>query len=287
MLVLEPRGCKAMGSEALVALYAPEKLAPYVSLPSTAGGSTGYYSPTVSDGSSTWVETAIPGYTPGDFTQLTTYRDAPTTSVWVDANATPDAESYSTAYSWTGSAPTISPDGATSSEDGSGVTATGSERPKLATESSDSEDGRLSTGAKVGIGVGVAGGVMLLVGLGVCAYSFGRRRNNKQAQQPQYPPQSPQTHMQMQMPPYLPPPNWAPIQPNMDPAAAYGYSSPQSEVSRSVSQGKPSYSQVPSPPPMELAAEGVRGSLYEMEEQGNGSERERGKREGMGMGNAF
>lgn len=50
-----------MGSDALVALYAPKQLAPYVSLPSTVGGSTGWYSPTVSSGISTWVETAVPG----------------------------------------------------------------------------------------------------------------------------------------------------------------------------------------------------------------------------------
>lgn len=62
MLVLTPRGCKDMGSDALVALYAPKQLAPYVSLPSKAGGSTGYYSPTIgTDGTSSWVETAVPG----------------------------------------------------------------------------------------------------------------------------------------------------------------------------------------------------------------------------------
>jgi hypothetical protein len=63
LLVLAPRGCKDMGSDALIALYAPLELAPYVSLPATAGGSTGYYSPTVVDGTSTWVKTAIPGCT--------------------------------------------------------------------------------------------------------------------------------------------------------------------------------------------------------------------------------
>jgi hypothetical protein len=62
LLVLTPRGCKDMGSDALVALYAPKQLAPYVSLPPKLGGSTGYYSPTVaSDGTSSWVETAVPG----------------------------------------------------------------------------------------------------------------------------------------------------------------------------------------------------------------------------------
>lgn len=50
-----------MGSDARVALYAPSKLEPYVSLPTSVGGSTGYFSTTTKNGSSTWVETAIFG----------------------------------------------------------------------------------------------------------------------------------------------------------------------------------------------------------------------------------
>ena len=50
-----------MGSDARVALYAPSKLAPYVSLPSSIGGSTGYFSATKVGGSSTWIETVISG----------------------------------------------------------------------------------------------------------------------------------------------------------------------------------------------------------------------------------
>jgi hypothetical protein len=61
LLVLQPIGCKEMGSNARVALYAPSVLAPYVSLPSSIGGSTGYYSPTVISGTSTWISTAIAG----------------------------------------------------------------------------------------------------------------------------------------------------------------------------------------------------------------------------------
>jgi len=61
LLVLQPRSCQAMGSDARVALYAPKALAPYVSLPSSLGGSTGYYSPTVVSGASTWIETAVAG----------------------------------------------------------------------------------------------------------------------------------------------------------------------------------------------------------------------------------
>src|ERR1700761_7119590 len=36
LLVLAPRGCKEMGSDARVALYAPQTLIPYVSLPNVA-----------------------------------------------------------------------------------------------------------------------------------------------------------------------------------------------------------------------------------------------------------
>ena len=61
LLVLAPRGCKAMGKDARVALYAPSALAPFVSLPATVGGSTGYYSPTIISNTSSWVSTAISG----------------------------------------------------------------------------------------------------------------------------------------------------------------------------------------------------------------------------------
>jgi hypothetical protein len=54
-----------MGDKARIALYAPSTLAPYVSLPSTIGGSTGYYSPTVFSGISTWISTAVAGCKPG------------------------------------------------------------------------------------------------------------------------------------------------------------------------------------------------------------------------------
>ncbi|KAF2718772.1 hypothetical protein K431DRAFT_126324 [Polychaeton citri CBS 116435] len=61
LLKLAPRGCSAMGSDARVALYAPETLAPYVSLPASIGGSTGYYSPTVVNGTKTWFSTSVSG----------------------------------------------------------------------------------------------------------------------------------------------------------------------------------------------------------------------------------
>ena len=65
LLVLSPRGCKEMGSNARVAMSAPSKIAPFVSLPSTVGGSTGYYSFYTNNGTTTWVETAVSGCKPG------------------------------------------------------------------------------------------------------------------------------------------------------------------------------------------------------------------------------
>lgn len=59
LLTLSPRGCADMGDDARVALYAPSALAPYVSLPSTYGGPTLYYSGTTVDGTSTWISTAL------------------------------------------------------------------------------------------------------------------------------------------------------------------------------------------------------------------------------------
>lgn len=62
LLVLPPQACSAMGTNARLALHAPSVIVPYVSLPSTIGGSTGYYSPTSASGmSTTWVSTAVAG----------------------------------------------------------------------------------------------------------------------------------------------------------------------------------------------------------------------------------
>lgn len=61
LLVLAPRQCREMGSEARVALYAPSALIPYASLPSTVGGSTGYFQTTTIDGTLTWTTTPING----------------------------------------------------------------------------------------------------------------------------------------------------------------------------------------------------------------------------------
>ncbi|KAF2160616.1 hypothetical protein M409DRAFT_29004 [Zasmidium cellare ATCC 36951] len=306
LLVLQPRGCRDMGNLALVALYAPSKLAPYVSLPSTFGG----------------METAVPGYAPESFTQLTTYRPAPRSGVWVDAEATPGTGTYAAARSWTGRAPTVSAEGTGSGESSGNatVTATGSAGPILQSGTSLAAAGAgLSTGAKAGIGVGVAGGVLLLAALGMCLFCFGRKRSRRdradqqQQRQQQYPQSPPQTQMTTHIPPYPSPPphpqmHWTPIQsgpPLMDPASGHEYghgggaaSSPhQNQISRSVSRGKVENPQTEGMPPvpvvpLELEGEELRRSLYEMEARGEGEEEGRKRGEmgmgmGTGMGNAF
>lgn len=113
------------------------------------------------------METAVPGYTPEVFTQLTTYRPAPRSVVRVDGEAMPGTGTYAAARSWTGSAPTISAEETGESSGGVSATATGSAGPSLHSETSLSSSAGLSTGAKAGIGVGVAGGVLLLAALGM------------------------------------------------------------------------------------------------------------------------
>ncbi|KXS94731.1 hypothetical protein AC578_5011 [Pseudocercospora eumusae] len=272
-----------MGSDALVALYAPEKLAPYVSLPSSIGGSTGYYSPTVSAGSNTWVETAVPGYTPTPFTQLTIYRDAPSTPVQIQADATPGPSTYASAASYTApsSRSTTADNSDTTAASGS-ESATGSGDASLATHSATPNTG-LSTGAKAGIGVGAAAGFLLVVALVVALILLRRRKNNEPKATATHPPAPsyPGTpHMQQQQQiapyPYGPPmQGWAPpyLQGQL-PEAYPPYQqdlpphTPQSELSRDKSQNAPSYKSrsppVPSPP-MELAGDATRQPVHEID----------------------
>ncbi|EME81243.1 uncharacterized protein MYCFIDRAFT_81317 [Pseudocercospora fijiensis CIRAD86] len=276
---LMPRGCKEMGSDALVALYAPEKLAPYVSLPSSIGGSTGYYSPTVSAGSNSWVETAVPGYTPTPFTQLTTYRDAPTTPIQIQPDATPGPSTYASAASYTApssrSTSTRSSDTTAASASGS---ATLSGDASLVSHSNAPDTG-LSTGAKAGIGVGAGVGFCLTVAL-IVALILLRRRNNKEAKAHPAPPPAPSypgtPHMQQQqLAPYpygspMQGMNWAPpyAQGQLPEAYTPYHQDSQSEVSRDKSQNSPSYKSrsppVPSPP-MELAADATRPPIHEID----------------------
>lgn len=186
LLVLQPIGCQEMGSNARVAIYAPSTLAPYVSLPSTIGGSTGYYSTTIISGTSTWVSTAIAGYTPSSFTQLTTYRAAPTSAVLINEDQTPAPSTYSPARSYT---PTATASAAASSYPSTpknySPTMTSGTTPTLATSNSTTPSSGLSTGAKAGIGVGVAAGICLFAALGWIIFLMGKRHRERRLQQPQ------------------------------------------------------------------------------------------------------
>ncbi|KAF2669978.1 hypothetical protein BT63DRAFT_227079 [Microthyrium microscopicum] len=174
LLVLQPIGCKEMGSNARVAMYAPSTLAPYVSLPSKYGGSTGYYSPTVVSGASTWVETAIAGYTPSAFTQFTTYRVAPSYILPINAAGTPSPSTYSAAKSYTAKATTPTP---------STVTAPG---PVLTSSpNSTAHASGLSTGAKIGIGVGIPVGAFLVAAVIWLVLAELRRQRERRLQQQQ------------------------------------------------------------------------------------------------------
>ncbi|KAK5169475.1 uncharacterized protein LTR77_005451 [Saxophila tyrrhenica] len=178
-----------MGKEARVALYAPSALAPYVSLPSTFGGTTLYYSGTTVSGTSTWVSTALKGYTPKSIGPLTTYpTPAPTSAIILFSNKEPAASILAAAVplnatvtpipngAWSGSASTFSTStissrsSATHSHPAQTITQTPTPAPSTG----------LSTGAKAGIGVGVAGGVIAAAALTALFVILRRRRNKEQ-----------------------------------------------------------------------------------------------------------
>ncbi|KAK5107430.1 hypothetical protein LTR62_001291 [Meristemomyces frigidus] len=72
LFVLPPRDCPAMGDEARVALLGPNALPPWVLLPTSAGGSTGYYR-TSPSGTTTVYVGPVSGYTPNPVQPLATY----------------------------------------------------------------------------------------------------------------------------------------------------------------------------------------------------------------------
>lgn len=203
--------------------------------------------------------------TPSPFTQLTTYRAAPTTPVQINPTATPGPSTYASASSYTGSA-----SGATNGESSATVSSSSTTTPSLATTSSAASAG-LSTGAKAGIGGGVAGGVCLLAALSICWYLVHRRKKTKAAPVAPPPvqqlyPSSPYSHMQAAPPyPHSPPvpgSNWSPYAQGGDPYYNYQYdiSSPRSNVSRDKPHREPSFiSALPVPsPPTELAGEAIK-----------------------------
>jgi len=163
MLILQPRGCKDMGSDAKVALYAPSTLAPYLSLPTSIGGSTGYISTTKVNGTSTWISTVIPGYTPATVTELTNYGHQPTQIIFIDEKAKPSASTVAAAESIGASASPGSTNSTTSTN-------------------AQSQSG-LSTAAKAGIGAGIGAGIMiaLLVAILVLLARIRKRRAATQA----------------------------------------------------------------------------------------------------------
>jgi len=177
-----------MGSDARVALYAPSQLAPYVSLPSSIGGSTGYISTTMVNGTSTWISTVISGCqylpksittnrrifcsldsvdTPSVITELTDYGSQPTQAILINADAKPSASTFAAATATTGTATTT----ATSSSMST------AQPGSNATSPAPTNIG-LSVAAKAGIGAGVGGGA-LVAALVVLTVLLCRKRRTK------------------------------------------------------------------------------------------------------------
>ncbi|KAK0787274.1 hypothetical protein LTR02_006467 [Friedmanniomyces endolithicus] len=162
-----------MGSDARVALFAPSPLAPYVSLPSIYGGSTGYYSPTTRSDASTWGSTAVPNYTPAAIKPLTTYKDMPRTPVTLLPGVAPAPSTVAPAQplgllgTTSGSRPYWSPVASASSS-------TTSTSPLYSSGSSAAQG--LIHGPPLGVAVGVPLGVCALFGL-LFALWWTRRRD--------------------------------------------------------------------------------------------------------------
>ncbi|QIX02172.1 hypothetical protein AMS68_007689 [Peltaster fructicola] len=80
-----------MGSNAIVALSAPPVLAPFLSLPKTQGGSTGFYSPIITKGTTTWGTAPIESYTPLTKTYLVDYGLQPSVRITLGPDVMPAA----------------------------------------------------------------------------------------------------------------------------------------------------------------------------------------------------
>lgn len=204
LLLLLPRGCKEMGSLARVGAYGPSKLQPYASLPSQAGGSTGYFSPTTISGTATVVSTPIDGYTPDSIGPITYATPPPQQIVKINPDGNP-APSDGTALlpnlsqppipstgvlAESSSFPPAALRGSTSglptgtgggNNNNNGPSSTGSSSGASSTGGSSSDDnegggGGLTTGAKVGLGVGIAGGVCLIAAIILAAVVLRKRK---------------------------------------------------------------------------------------------------------------
>ncbi|KAM0722248.1 hypothetical protein Q7P37_001689 [Cladosporium fusiforme] len=193
-----------MGSDARKALTAPTKLAPCVSLPKTYAGSTGYFSGTTVNGTSTWIETAIPDYTPSKITQLTNYGPQPTEAILINERAKPSPSTVGAAVATTSNDEPTS----TTSKDGDSTSV-------ASTSTSVPASNGLTVGAKAGIGAGIGGGVLLIIIIALAILLIRKHRSKDQAaKQNTYPYP---TGTPMQASPYF-------AQPDKDPWQAGTYS---------------------------------------------------------------
>ena len=197
--------------------------------------------------------------TPSSFTQLTTYRAAPTSAVLIDADQTPAPSTYSPARSYT---PTTTASAAASSypSTSKNPTITSGTTPTLA--ASNSTTG-LSTGAKAGIGVGVAAGVCLFAALGWIIFLMGKRHRDRRLQQPQYgqgPPPIPTEGPQYPQGPPMQGSHWTPY-----PGGPTPYHDVPAMYVDETRGMKPLYSSAShqASPPVELSIDNER-SMHEM-----------------------
>ena len=132
--------------------------------------------------------------TPNSIGPLTTYsKSAPTDTVLLFPNKTPDPSTLQGAHSLNSSAlppppssayssgPSGSSSSTTTTTTSSTRTSTSSSASSTTTSASPTPQPGLSTGSKVGIGVGVAGGVCLLAAIALVVF-FLRRKKKSQNQ---------------------------------------------------------------------------------------------------------
>ncbi|KAK4560952.1 hypothetical protein LTR86_004907 [Recurvomyces mirabilis] len=275
--VLPPRDCKDMGDKARVALYAPLSLAPWVQLPTSNGGSTGYWRSTMIGGSSSWAG-PISGYTPSPVRELTTYQDGPSSAVRAGGGAvgglsttsstsstTPSPSSTATSTGGSGASSsatlTIVPSGSPSAggstptitdvpsstapirTDISPATASPSISSSASSSSAAAAGGGLTKGDKAGIGIGVPAAIcLLLLALG---FFLWRRRHRKA-----------QTERLPQSMPFVPPQPEQPMQELSTPTLPY-YNGPLPGTPDGKPGGWQSGTGTPRPEPVEKMHEAV------------------------------
>lgn len=180
--------------------------------------------------------------------------------MYINPGATASPSTLSAAHIYTDSTPQAQPAAPTSSVAitsapnssslaSSTLTTTSSSRtPILASPTGTDVPSGLSTGAKIGIGVGVAGGGLFLAAVGICCFLMARRRKNKKSQEVQQPPQYAQSPQMGSFMPAQQPGGWAPFPPQgmpyyVVPASAMG----QKDIHSMTTS--PAYSPPHSPPP--------------------------------------